>query len=75
MTKIFQWVEGIEDTATRAEAAGAVIDMVQERLEQPLADLRADAIRMLKAEGWSYSSLAEAFNLSRARLHQLVNPS
>lgn len=69
---IYNWVQDIEDTATRAEAASAVIDLYKESLEIPLAELRVGDVRMLKAQGWSYSSLAEAFGLSRSRLHQIV---
>lgn len=69
---IYNWVQDIEDIPTRVEAAAVAIDMVKDDLEFPLARLRASDVRELHAAGWSYSSLSEAFDLSRARIGQIV---
>jgi len=72
LDEIYNWVQDHEDAASRIEAAAVIIDLNKAQLEGPLARMRAADLRVLKAQGWSYSSLAEAFKLSRGRLHQIV---
>lgn len=67
------WAEGQGDAATIAEAAKAIIEAYQ-RAVVAIAQIRFSQISVLKAQGWSYDDLAEAFNLGRTRIWQICNP-
>ena len=62
---------GIEDPAKRAKAVGDAFAALDAELAR-LAAVRYDAVRELRAQGWSYDKLAAAAGLSKSRVAQLV---
>ena len=59
------------DAVARVQAVNDFFAQLDLELEQ-FADVRLEAISELRAQGWSYDRIAEATNLSKARVAQLV---
>ena len=62
---------GIGDPATRAKAAGEMLDAVP-RLQTGLREIRQAAVNELRDAGASYADVAKVLGVSRTRVQQIV---
>lgn len=62
---------GVVGAVDRIQAINDFFAGLDFELEQ-FADVRLEAVRELRAQGWSYDRIANATNLSKARVAQLV---
>jgi uncharacterized protein YerC len=59
------------DSVEVIRAVGDFFAQLDFDLEQ-VADVREDAVRQLRQQGWSYARIAEATGLSQARVAQVA---
>jgi DNA-directed RNA polymerase specialized sigma24 family protein len=62
---------GLVEAVDRIKAVNDFFAKMDLELEQ-FADVRLEAVTELRAQGWSYDRIAEATELSKARVAQLV---
>ncbi|WP_297782763.1 hypothetical protein [Aeromicrobium sp.] len=62
---------GLVEAVDRIKAVNDFFAQLDLELEQ-FADVRLEAVRELRAQGWSYDRIAAATSLSKARVAQLV---
>lgn len=65
------WARGQETQVARADAAKWAMQALAE-ITSELSQVRIEAVRGLWSEGWSLKDISEALQISRARIHQII---
>lgn len=66
-----EWAMSHETEVARADAAKWAMSVLADATSQ-LSVVRTQAVRTLWADGWSLKDISEALQISRARLHQII---
>lgn len=69
--QLVTWARSQETEVARADAAKWGMDLLASVTAQ-LSTVRIEAVRALWAEGWSLSDISAALQISRARVHQII---
>lgn len=68
---LVEWARAQETEVARAAAAKWAMTLMAEVTGQ-LSEVRIEAIRSLWTQGWSLADISEALEISRARVHQII---
>lgn len=69
--RLVAWAREQETQVARAAAAKWAMDMLAQ-VTNDLSVVRIEAVRALWAEGWSLADISDALEISRARVHQII---
>lgn len=69
--RLVAWAREQETQVARASAAKWAMDMLA-AVTNDLSQVRIEAVRGLWSEGWSLADISDALEISRARVHQII---
>lgn len=69
--RLVAWAREQETEVARASAAKWAMDMLADVTNQ-LSQVRIEAVRELWTLGWSLADISDALEISRARVHQII---
>lgn len=69
--RLVAWAREQETEVARAAAAKWAMDMLAQ-VTNDLSQVRIEAVRGLWETGWSLADISEALEISRARVHQII---
>lgn len=68
---LVRWAREQETEVARADAAKWAMQVLAD-ITAELSQVRIEAVRGLWSQGWSLKDMSEALQISRARLHQII---